>query len=361
MISSKLGTVDYSKSVQQHNFGDDQQVHYSAAKPETKAANAPGSNKPGDKSVGDVLNQIANPGGGDSKPKRKAHNSLDKDDFLKLMLTQMKNQDPMNPMQSHEMAAQLAQFTSLEQLFNVNKNLDGLTKSQEPIQKFEVLNFLGKTIKADSRQILRQPGDQGSDLRFNIMADTAKVKLTIADEDGKTIKSIEYGNLKKGANKLVWAGTDDQDREVKPGKYIFNVEAEGVGGKKIGVITETKGTITGVNYTPEGPMLMVGDQKVRLQDVQKIEDDNLKMQQNKEESNPVATPKAEPAPAESVQALAKSLGQSSGKVALKPEDKERDPRLDGAVMPIEVAMGQGGSKGGAPAINSHPNFKRQHQ
>ena len=191
------------------------------------------------------------------------------------MLTQMKNQDPMSPMQSHEMAAQLAQFTSLEQLYNVNKNLEGLTRAQDPMQKYEALNFLGKTIKADTRQILRQTGDQGTELRFNLMADAQKIKLTIQDEQGLIIKTIDFGNLKAGANKVVWNGTDNEDREVKPGKFVFNIDALN-GDKKIGVVTETKGTITGVNYTPEGPMLMVGDQRVSLQDVQKIEDEGLK-------------------------------------------------------------------------------------
>src|SRR5450631_4352368 len=127
MVSSKLGTQNWSKATQPHDFKNDN-THY-----------APATASSGDdKNIGEKLNQIANPGGKDpTKQSRKAHNTLDKDDFMKLMLTQMKNQDPMSPLQSHEMAAQLAQFTSLEQLFNVNKNLEGLSKSQDPIQKYE--------------------------------------------------------------------------------------------------------------------------------------------------------------------------------------------------------------------------------
>ena len=233
MISDKIGVQNFSKATQNHDFGDDKTVHYSAALPDDKS---------GDKKVGDILNQVANPGGKDpTKQVRKNHNTLDKDDFLKLMLTQMKNQDPMNPMQSHEMAAQLAQFTSLEQLFNVNKNLEGLQRSQEPVQKFEALNFLGKSVKSDTRQITRTQGDQGTDLRFSLLGDTSRVKITIADETGATVKVLEYGGLKKGPNKVVWAGANDKDQDVKPGKYMFNVEAENSSGKKIGVATETSG------------------------------------------------------------------------------------------------------------------------
>src|SRR5438876_921308 len=134
MISNKVGTQNWTKAQQNHDFSDEK-LNYTSAK-----ALDPSKGE-GKENVGDYLNQIANPGGKDpNKTVRRAHNTLDKDDFLKLMLTQMKNQDPMNPLQSHEMAAQLAQFTSLEQLFNVNKNLEGLNKSQDPLQKFEVLN-----------------------------------------------------------------------------------------------------------------------------------------------------------------------------------------------------------------------------
>jgi flagellar basal-body rod modification protein FlgD len=348
MISTKVGTQDFSKATQRHDFGDQGtgQAHYAPATPDapkaekglhTKSAGGPGTNE---KNVGEYLNEVANPGGDPNKTKRKAHNTLDKDDFLKLMLTQMKNQDPMNPMQSHEMAAQLAQFTSLEQLFNVNKNLEGLGKAQDPLQKYEALNFLGKTIKADSRQILRQTGDQGTELRFNLANDATKIKLTIADESGEVVKTIDFGNLKKGSNKIVWNGTDKEDRDVKPGKYTFNVEAEN-GGNKVGVITETKGTITGVNYTPEGPMLMVGDQRVRLQDVQKIEDEGLREKQLATEA-----PAAQQLAPEVTEGAKPSVGAAE-KVKVKPETKEQAE--GGTKMAVTANGGQ---------INTHPNFQK---
>src|SRR5689334_10769007 len=106
---------------------------------------AAGQNPYGDKPVGDVLNEIADPNWIDPKKvQREVNKDLNKDAFFKLMLTQMKNQDPTNPLPSHEMAAQLAQFTSLEQLFNVNSNLEELKKAQTPMSDYQVLNFIGK-------------------------------------------------------------------------------------------------------------------------------------------------------------------------------------------------------------------------
>jgi flagellar basal-body rod modification protein FlgD len=365
-MQTKFSTQSWSKAPQTTNYRDEK-VNLT---PATRDSAASGSGET--QALGEKLNAIANPGGKNPlRPTRKADNTLDKDDFLKLMLTQMKNQDPMNPLQSHEMAAQLAQFTSLEQLYNVNKNLESLGRAQEPSQKYEALNFLGKSIKADTRQIFRQAGDQANDMRFDLGADAAKVKVTIADEMGKTLKVIETGNLKKGQNKIAWNGTDSTDRDVKPGRYIFNVEAENAAGRKVAVLTETAGTITGINYTSEGPMLMVGDQRVRLQDVQKIEDAGLRERQNREEGPQTLEPAGnagEPADMGALLEQAKSLeqqaraaagynpqvqvqGQSQAvaKPKVKPESKP-EAQLSGAVIPLEVASanatGMGSVQGG---------------
>lgn len=82
------------------------------------------------------------------------------------MLTQLKYQDPMNPLESHEMAAQLAQFSQLEQLQNVNDNIQGLTKAQTPMSNYQALNFIGKNIAADTEKVIRVKGDTSHDLRF---------------------------------------------------------------------------------------------------------------------------------------------------------------------------------------------------
>ncbi len=272
MVSTKVGTQTWSKAPQKSGL----EVDRSNYDPASKAAAAPsGPNSGDDKSTPDKVNEMLNPLSA-AKPTRKPNNELGKDDFLKLMLAQIKHQDPTSPLQSHEMAAHLAQFTSLEQLFNVNKNLESLSKAQEPMQRYEVLNFLGKSVKADSKEIFWSKGDKNADLRFNLMADASKVKVTVIDGNGDEVRTIDTGTMKKGLNKVVWNGLDGKEQEARPGQYSFRVEAENTSGRKIGVETATTGVITGVNFTPEGPLLMVGDQKVRLQDIHKIEDEAQK-------------------------------------------------------------------------------------
>ena len=345
MISTKVGTANWSKAPQSVEFKDAPQ-HFESATSQTLKDEADGKN------IGERLNQIANPNGEDaSKKVRKAHNTLDKDDFLKLMLTQMKNQDPMNPLQSHEMAAQLAQFTSLEQLVNVNKNLEGMTKAQEPSQRYQALSFLGKKISADSREVMRQQGDTVSDLRFNLGMDATKVKVTISDDQGQVVKEMDLGGLKKGANKMVWNGTDLQGREVKPGHFVFNVEAENSSGRKVSVLTATAGLITGVNFTSEGPMLMVGDQRVRLRDVQKIEDDEAKEKQVDRE-----TPLSQTEPEQKVRP-SMAVTPKAAPPKLVPESKPQ-ARYNSASLPLEVASSniKGPAKADGAAISAGGAF-----
>jgi flagellar basal-body rod modification protein FlgD len=284
MISTSRATKAWG-GPQQSSFKSDD-VHYEAAKPDVApdaagsqgGSGGTGSVQGGDKeNIGEILNRIADPTGTEAAKaaSRKPSNQLNKDDFLKLMLAQMKNQDPMNPMQSHEMAAQLAQFTSLEQLFNVNQNLEGLKKQQDPSIKFQALNFLGKSVKADSKQILKDEGAQPQDLKFDLADGAQQVTVRISDEVGNDVQTMQLPGLKKGVNTITWNGLDSEGRPTKGGRYFASFEAVGHNGKKIGVETATNGVITGVNYTKEGPVLLVGTQRVRLQDVQEIVDDNM--------------------------------------------------------------------------------------
>ncbi|HEX4922853.1 MAG TPA: flagellar hook capping FlgD N-terminal domain-containing protein [Bdellovibrionales bacterium] len=238
---------------------------------------AAGKNPFGDKAIGDVLNEIADPNWVDPKKViREPKQDLDKDAFFKLMLTQMKNQDPTNPLQSHEMAAQLAQFTSLEQLFNINEALGDLKKGQAPMADYQVLNFMGKQISADSSKVVRAPGDKAHELRFTLRGAAKTAEVSIKDAEGKLIKTYTVSDLKPGVNKVSWNGLDKDGQPSRAGDYHFTVEAKNEQGRKVAAETAISGRITGVNYTPKGPVLLIGEQTIYLQDVKKIEDQELK-------------------------------------------------------------------------------------
>ncbi len=227
-----------------------------------------------DGDLGDLLNKVADPNWVDpQKAGRKVgNNTLDKDSFLKLMLAQMKHQDPTNPQPSHEMAAQLAQFTSLEQLSNINTALGDMNKAQQPQMNYQALNFIGKKVSGDSSKVLRIANDTKHDFNFNLSGDASKVSVKVLDGDGNVIRQIDNLNLKKGPNTITWNGMTDDGSAARPGDYKFAVEATGTNGGKLFARTDFDGKISGMNFTPEGPVLLVGNQTIRMQDVKRIEE-----------------------------------------------------------------------------------------
>jgi flagellar basal-body rod modification protein FlgD len=243
--------------------------------------------KMGDDNVGDVLNRIADPQWVDPSKKLRAvgNKNLDKDAFMKLMLAQMKHQDPTNPMQAHEMASQLAAFTSVEQLQNLNSTMEGMKKAQAPMQQFETLNLIGKAVAGDSAQLSRAKGDTTHDFQFKLLKEAEDVTLKIKNPQGEVVRTFTMKQLKAGGNSIQWNGQDERGVEQPGGDYTLEVEAKDKMGNKVGSETQFEGVITGVNFTSEGPLLLVGNRTVKFSDVRKIVDPRLKNDDQKIEKN----------------------------------------------------------------------------
>lgn len=266
-MTTRLGTKTWSDAPQESSFKADTNNYGGVGQ----------TGVPEGKDLGTYLNEIADPNYVPPEKTRKVgNNQLDKDAFFKLMLAQVKNQDPINPMKSDQMAAQLAQFTSLEQLMNVNEKLDKLTQTQTPITQYQALNFIGKSVAADTSKVIRGVGDKTHDLRFILPRDVAKARVSIKDSTGQEVRSYDLANLKKGENKVTWNGLDANASATRAGEYYFEVNAEGGRGEKVAAMTNFRGRVTGVNYGTDGVILLVGDQTIRLKDVSKIEDGDAK-------------------------------------------------------------------------------------
>lgn len=276
--------------------------------------------------VGDVLNKVADPNWVDPSKKMRTAGSdkMDKDAFFKLMLAQLKNQDPTSPLQSHEMAAQLANFSALEQMQNMNTTLNEMKAGQKPAEQFQALSLIGKAVAGDSSRVVRGKGDTEHDFSFVLPADCPEAKIVVKNSDGEVVRKYDLKNLKKGENRITWNGKDSRDLPQQVGEYYFQIEAKSSSGGKMAVKTDFAGTITGVNYTSEGPVLLVGNQTIKLKDVKKITDPNLKNDQKTESvapqdlknSNAVAETKKEtegapdPGPIAKVHNIMDSVGLS---------------------------------------------------
>lgn len=270
-----------------------------------------------DKNVGDVLNQVSDPNWIQTqKAERKVGSSeLGKDAFMSLLLTQMKNQDPTTPLKSHEMAAQLAQFTSLEKLTNIDKGIEGLTKSQEPSHNYEALSLIGKVITTDSSKVNHATRDQAHDITFQLPKDVSEVQVVIKDEQGNTIRTLKAGNLKAGKNEIPWNGEMEDGTQAQAGNYTASFQAKSSSGDKVFVQSKIEGKITGINFTAKGPQLMVGKQTVEMSEIKTIS----------EASQPTAEQQLGAAAATMVQPpQAQNSQNAQKKVEVKKETKDNE-------------------------------------
>jgi flagellar basal-body rod modification protein FlgD len=191
--------------------------------------------------------------------------ALGRDDFLKMFMAQMKNQDPLNPMDTKDMSAQLAQFSSLEQLFNVNTNLEAMKASQDSSSRFQALDFIGKEILAEGTGLSLEEGKKATG---NFQTESmANCYVVIASEDGLPVRRIPMGTLAAGSHSFEWDGLNDAGKTMEPGLYHFGITATNEKGRAVAVKTRVSGQVSGVNLDGSSVRLYVGDIPVTISDV----------------------------------------------------------------------------------------------
>ena len=195
--------------------------------------------------------------------------TLGRDQFLTMFLAQLKNQDPLNPMESQEFSAQLAQFSSLEQLFNVNENLESMMTAQEDASRLQALNFIGKEIVAEGDSLSLEAGKAVTG-RFDLDA-AADCTVKILNEEGIAVRTIPMGYLGAGSQSFQWDGRDGSGNSMEPGVYTFGILALSESGTQVSSTTQISGKVTGVNLEGDAVKLYVGAISVAMSDVKNIQ------------------------------------------------------------------------------------------
>ncbi|MEW6387363.1 MAG: flagellar hook capping FlgD N-terminal domain-containing protein [Thermodesulfobacteriota bacterium] len=201
------------------------------------------------------------------------NSTMGKEDFLQLLITQLQNQDPLNPEDPKDFVAQLAQFTSLEQQINTNSNLENLSKSlgtlKNAYEMAEGVSMLGKTVKGVGNTITVASG-QATSASYNLAKAAKEVTVTIANSSGTVVRTLNLGSLAAGDQTLAWDGKNSSGTTVADGTYTFTVTAKDSAGQSIDVTNYYTGVVQEVYMDSTGIWVKVGDRQMLLENIVSI-------------------------------------------------------------------------------------------
>jgi len=187
---------------------------------------------------------------------------LDKDDFLTLLVAKLTNQDPLNPMDDADFTGELAQFSQLEQLTQINESVSDLSSTSIQEQMVNAASYIGKDVRAVGDNLSIHEDGSVSTLYY-LLADTAtNVYANIFDANGNIVRTVELGAQAAGEHEYVWDGLDWKGNELGEGTYYVALAAEDEDGAAILTQTEVSGTVNGVVYDNGMNYLRLDDGRV---------------------------------------------------------------------------------------------------
>ena len=163
----------------------------------------------------------------------KQNEQVSKDQFLQLLVTQLKNQDPLDPMKSEEFAVNLAQFSQLEQLVSINNKMGDQTADLSSLA-----TYLGHEVVLNSKTMHVENGDAGH-LQVNLPTDVTNLDVEVLNSDGQVVDTARFGEIKRGTQTLAV-----NSLKVSNGDYTFRATATGAGGVTV-VDAKVAGVVTG--------------------------------------------------------------------------------------------------------------------
>lgn len=182
--------------------------------------------------------------------------ALNADDFMKLLVAQLKNQDPNNPLDTKELVTQLSQLTGVEQLVSIGTQMKSLTTATNGMAANQSAGLIGKTVQgsADSVQLGSTDGVSSA---VNLAQNAATATVTVTNAAGKVVQTIPMKNLVAGSQPISWDGFATTGERAPAGTYTFSVDATDAKGNPVGTDMNVAGIVHGVDYSTGSPVLTV--------------------------------------------------------------------------------------------------------
>lgn len=203
---------------------------------------------------------------GPSSAEPQGSSALGKDQFVELLMSQMTNQDPTSPMDSQDFVAQLAQFATVELMTTQASQLDSLILAQAANNQTAVASLVGSEVSFASDKVTIK-GDSGANIAAELSEEASSVTVTIKDEDGNTVRTMQLGAQSAGDLDVQWDGLDDDGNPVTDGDYTVSVTANDKDGNAVDTAVRQSGHVDGISFENGYPELLIGDRRVSLSDV----------------------------------------------------------------------------------------------
>jgi flagellar basal-body rod modification protein FlgD len=195
------------------------------------------------------------------------------DRFLKLLVTSLQNQDPLNPMDNAQVTSQIAQLSTVQGITQLNNTLLALSGQMDISQSMQAVSLIGKDVLIPGDKISVGSGS-ATDFGADIVTDAAKVNITILDASGKAVRQFALNNeqpVETGVYAIEWDGKDNSGAVVPDGAYHVKVEAFDANGVAVASGALTAAKVNSVAYAANGMKLDLGlAGNIGLLDIRKV-------------------------------------------------------------------------------------------
>ena len=187
--------------------------------------------------------------------------------FYKLLTAQLKNQDPLNPVDNAQMTAQTAQISTVSGIEKLNQTLKSLIADSANSQALQSAALIGKGVLVPGNSIGLQGGSAFGGI--DLPGDADSVSIDISDSNGLPIRTLNLGSAKAGSHTFTWDGKSNQGDDAAAGNYSFRVTAK-QGAEKIDVTPLALGLVSSITRGSSGLSLNIGQQTFTMADVRQI-------------------------------------------------------------------------------------------
>lgn len=180
--------------------------------------------------------------------------------FMTLLVTQMQNQDPLNPTDTATFTSQLVQYSSVEQQIKANAYLADLKALATTQNASNLVSYVGKTVQAEGKTVSFD-GSAAATWNFDSSAKSSAATVTITDAEGKTVYKTNQA-LTTGRNSFTWDGTTSAGGKAPAGSYTIAVAGQDSAGNAVSVTTGLSGVVESVDFSGATPLLTIGGQTI---------------------------------------------------------------------------------------------------